>query len=307
VRIGIFDSGLGGLFVARAIAERLPQYDYLYLGDTKRVPYGNRSQATIHAFTGQALDYLFKHDCQLIILACNTASAEALRKSQQEYLPTFYPDRQVLGVVIPTAEAAIESLGLPVQPWSERTRSAEFILQPGSAGFSQPLSTKVEGSGVPTEVGAPSVGVLATASTVESSAYTRELNRCYPGTEVHQVAAPLLVPLVENDGLKYAAPVLDDYLQPMLQANVQSIILGCTHYAALKGMVRERTSAPVISTDEIVPAKLEDYLSRHPEIESKLSRGGSRQYEVTDLTSAYHAMTQRFAGEDLELRLTNIE
>jgi glutamate racemase len=304
VRIGIFDSGLGGLFVARAIAERLPQYDYLYLGDTKRVPYGNRSQATIHAFTGQALDYLFKHDCQLIILACNTASAEALRKSQQEYLPTFYPDRQVLGVVIPTAEAAIESLGLPVQPWSERTRSAESNAYASVAAN----ATTLEGPPrVSAEALTPSVGVLATASTVESGAYTRELNRCYPGTEVHQVAAPLLVPLVENDGLKYAAPVLDDYLQPLLLANVQSIILGCTHYAALKGMVRERTSVPVISTDEIVPAKLEDYLSRHPEIESKLSRGGSRQYEVTDLTSTYASMTQRFAGEDLELHLTNIE
>lgn len=304
MRIGIFDSGLGGLFVARAIAERLPQYDYLYLGDTKRVPYGNRSQATIHAFTGQALDYLFKNDCQLIILACNTASAEALRKSQQEYLPTFYPDRQVLGVVIPTAEAAIESVGLPVQPWSERTRSAEFNAYASVAAN----ATTLEGPPrVAAEALTPRVGVLATASTVESGAYIRELNRCYPGTEVHQVASPLLVPLVENDGLKYAAPVLDDYLEPLLQNQVGSIILGCTHYAALKDMVRQRTGVPVISTDEIVPAKLEDYLSRHPEIESKLGQSGTRNYEVTDLTSTYASMAQRFAGEDLELRLTNIE
>lgn len=105
MRIGVFDSGLGGLAIANAIAERLPQYDYLYLGDTKRVPYGGRSQETIHEFTSQALNYLFENDCQLVILACNTASAEALRKSQQEYLPTHYPDRRVLGVIIPTAEA----------------------------------------------------------------------------------------------------------------------------------------------------------------------------------------------------------
>ncbi|MFY9234686.1 MAG: glutamate racemase [Fimbriimonadaceae bacterium] len=109
MRIGIFDSGLGGLAIAQAIMRRLPEYDYLYLGDTKRVPYGGRSQETIHEFVAQALDHLFTHDCQIVILACNTASAEALRKSQQEYLPVHYPDRRVLGMIIPTAEAAIES------------------------------------------------------------------------------------------------------------------------------------------------------------------------------------------------------
>src|SRR5438045_9584783 len=101
MRIGVFDSGLGGLAIAQAIIRRLPEYDYLYLGDTKRVPYGGRSQATIHEFTSEALTYLFSHDCQLVVVACNTASAEALRKSQQEYLPKFYPDRRVLGVIIP--------------------------------------------------------------------------------------------------------------------------------------------------------------------------------------------------------------
>lgn len=109
MRIGVFDSGLGGLAIAQAIIARLPQYDYLYLGDTKRVPYGGRSQATIHEFTSEALTYLFAHDCQLVILACNTASAEALRKSQQEYLPAHYPERRVLGVVIPAAEAVFET------------------------------------------------------------------------------------------------------------------------------------------------------------------------------------------------------
>src|SRR5579862_238527 len=103
MRIGVFDSGLGALALTQAIIRKLPQYDYLYLGDTKRVPYGGRSQETIHEFTSQALSYLFAHDCQLVILACNTASAEALRKSQQEYLPRHYPDRRVLGMVIPTA------------------------------------------------------------------------------------------------------------------------------------------------------------------------------------------------------------
>ncbi len=109
MKIGIFDSGLGGLAIARAVMERLPEFDYIYLGDTKRVPYGGRSQETIHEFTSQALAFLFERDCELIILACNTASAEALRKSQQEYLPQNYPTRRVLGVIIPTAEAVFEA------------------------------------------------------------------------------------------------------------------------------------------------------------------------------------------------------
>jgi glutamate racemase len=108
MRIGVFDSGLGGLALAQAIIRRLPEYDYLYLGDTKRVPYGGRSQETIHEFVAEALNYLFANDCHLVVLACNTASAEALRKTQQEYLPERYPERRVLGVIIPTAETTLE-------------------------------------------------------------------------------------------------------------------------------------------------------------------------------------------------------
>lgn len=275
MRIGVFDSGLGGLLVAQAIIKRLPQYDYLYLGDTKRVPYGNRSQSTIHEFVGEALDYLFQSDCQLIILACNTASAESLRKSQQEYLPRNYPDRRVLGVVIPMAEAAIEA--------------AEVDLEECQPGFR-----------------AHKIGVIATSSTVESGAYARELNRICPGTAVLQNPTPLLVPLVENDGFKYAGPILDDYLRPLQDRGMESLILGCTHYAALKEQIRERIEVPVISPDEIVPDKLADYLDRHPEIEAKLAKGKSRVYEVTDLTESYHSLARRLAGQDIDLRLVNL-
>jgi len=104
MRIGIFDSGLGGLIITKAIIKKLPKYDYIYLGDTKRVPYGNRSQETIYEFTKQAVDFLFKQNCALIIIACNTASSMALRRIQQEYLPVSYPDRRVLGVIVPTVE-----------------------------------------------------------------------------------------------------------------------------------------------------------------------------------------------------------
>jgi glutamate racemase len=105
MKIGIFDSGLGGLIIARAIRKLMPEYDYVYLGDTKRVPYGNRSHETVFEFTKQGVDYLFrKEDCAIVIIACNTSSARSLRKIQQEYLPNNFPDRNVLGVLIPTAE-----------------------------------------------------------------------------------------------------------------------------------------------------------------------------------------------------------
>ena len=107
MKIGIFDSGLGGLLIAKAIHKALPQYDYVYLGDTKRVPYGNRSHETVYEFTREAVKYLFeKENCMLIVIACNTASARALRKIQQEYLPKHFPERKVLGVLIPAAQEA---------------------------------------------------------------------------------------------------------------------------------------------------------------------------------------------------------
>jgi glutamate racemase len=108
MKIGVFDSGLGGLIITKAIRRKLPQYDYIYLGDTKRLPYGNRDKETIYKYATECIDYLFKHGCELIIVACNTVSVEALRRLQQEYLPEHYPNRRILGVVVPTMEAIAE-------------------------------------------------------------------------------------------------------------------------------------------------------------------------------------------------------
>lgn len=261
MRIGIFDSGLGGLAIASAIMARLPQYDYLYLGDTKRVPYGGRSQETIHEFTSEALTYLFERDCFLVILACNTASAEALRKSQQEYLPSHYPERRVLGVIIPTVEAVAE---------------LDCVKR---------------------------VGVIATRSTVESGAYRRELERQIPGAAVCEIPAPLLVPLIENDGMKYLDQVLADYLGGF---DCEALVLGCTHYCAIKDRARALVSAPVLSQDEIVPERTADYLARHPEIESRLGRSGERLYHVTDLPPGYGDLAQRMAGQALKLERVSL-
>lgn len=244
--------------------DRLPKYDYLYLGDTKRVPYGGRSQETIHEFVSQALSYLFAHDCQLVILACNTASAESLRKSQQEYLPRHFPERRVLGVIIPTVEAVLES-----------------------------------GTG-------RSVGVLATRSTVESGAYVREIHRHAQLTEVEQVAAPLLVPLVENAGLKYLEPVLADYLNSFSR-RPEALILGCTHYCLIKEQVRSMSGVRVFSPDEIVPDKTANYLARHPEMEERLGRAGERLYHVTDFNPGYGEFARLMAGSEIRFEKVSLD
>ena len=260
MKIGIFDSGLGGLFLMRAIADAMPMYDYVYLGDTKNLPYGNRSRDAVYDLTENAADYLFKNDCGLVILACNTASALALRKLQHEYLPVNYPDRKVLGVLIPMAEAAVE-----------RRPSI--------------------------------VGVLGTRGTVESGVFIEEIRKLDSQIEVIQNAAPLLVPLIENDGLEWADPILHAYLAPL--KDVDSLILGCTHYSIIKGLIEKfiDEDISVVCQTDVVPQKLEEYLKRHPEIDEKLDRKSNREFLVTDITKNFKELASEWFGDGIELEL----
>lgn len=257
MKIGIFDSGLGGLIVAHALVRALPEYDYVYLGDTARVPYGNRSQEAIYAFTLEAVERLFAEDCALVVIACNTASAEALRRIQKEYLLAHFPERRVLGVLIPAAEEAV----------------------------------RVSVSG--------RIGILATVGTVASGAYLREIRKLSPEVTIIQAAAPLLVPLIENDTLKYAPPILHDYLSPLLAGSIDTLVLGCTHYPYLLNEIRSIVGdrIAIISQSDIVPAKLADYLVRHPEINRLLSRQGGRRYLLTDIASSTKSVANTLFGE----------
>ena len=161
----------------------------------------------------EAVEFLFRHDCQLIIIACNTASAEALRKIQQEYLPKKYPNRRVLGVIIPTCEVALDN------------RKCQAI------------------------------GVLATESTVKSGSYIREIHKINHQVRVYQQSAPLLVTLIENNGLKWIDPILDEYLKPLLERHIDCLILGCTHYPIIKEEIRKKLDNQILvmSQDEIIP------------------------------------------------------
>ncbi len=269
MKIGVFDSGLGGLFIMRALARELPQYDYVYLGDTQRVPYGNRSPETIYQFLEEAVYFLFKRNCNLIIVACNTASAEALRKIQRQYLPRHYPKRRVLGVIIPTVEEALATV-------SESNTGRVSALR--------------------------RLGVLATTGTVRSGTYVREVRKLNPRAKVFQNAAPLLVPLIENDGLQWADPIVRVYLAPLTRKKVEKIVLGCTHYPALKKTIQKAAGVPVISQDEIIPRKLKDYLKRHPEIDSRLDKKRRRELLVTDITPAYVRLSRKWFGKTAKLK-----
>ncbi len=254
-KIGVFDSGLGGLFIADSIRKRLPAYDYLYLGDTLHLPYGRRSDDAIYDLSEKAMRYLFAQGCELVVMACNTASTAALRKLQQGFLAREFPERRILGVVVPTLEVAIER-------------------------------------------GAHKIGLLATQRTVHSNIYEAELQKINPKVNLVAVASPLLVPMIEDGGRKYLDAVLIDYLKPMKEAGVESVILGCTHYVALKSHVKAILGGvDVISQDDIIPEKLADYLKRHPEMEERLSKGSTFEIHATDTNENFVRNCEELIGE----------
>jgi glutamate racemase len=263
MKIGIFDSGLGGLVIAHSLIKALPQYDYIYLGDTQRVPYGDRPEKEIYRFTTQAVDFLFKKDCQLIIIACNTVFANALRKIQQDYLPNHYPKRRVLGVIIPTAEEA-----------------AKF----------------------------KSIGIIATKSTVRSQTYIRELKKLNKDLTIFQQAAPLLVPLIENNNLKSIRPILKSYLDPLLSKKIKAIILGCTHYPLLKKQISliVGKEIKIINQTDLIPKKIKRYLENHPEIEKVLSKNKKRTFYVTNTNIHYPQITKQLFGKNIKLQIVSL-
>jgi len=256
--IGIFDSGIGGLTVFRSIAEQLPGYDYIYLGDNSRAPYGNRSFKTIHQYTWECVQWLFKQDCPLIILACNTASAKALRTIQQKDMQGLDPSKRVLGVIRPTAEVIGD------------------------------YSTTKE------------IGVLGTTGTVQSESYLIEIQKFFPELKVYQQACPLWVPLVESG--EYEKPGSDFFIKEYLDqimaqsANIDTLLLACTHYPLLQDKIKAHLPAnvSVVAQGDIVAKSLADYLQRHPELEQKISRGGTREFYTTDDTAEFDRHASRF-------------
>jgi len=262
MKVGVFDSGLGGLSVLRELVKTQPEYDYVYLGDNARVPYGGRSTKLVYEFTKKAIDFLMAKNCTLVIIACNTATASALRKIQQEYLPKKYSDRKVLGVVLPAVEAVIEN-----------------------------QSKKV--------------GVIGTYTTIKTKTFVKELKKLSPKIEVFQQACPLLVPIVEEGELGWEGLdlILNKYFINLKKEQIDSLILGCTHYGLIEKNIQKAVgkNVKIISEGKETAKKLKDYFKKHQDIEKKLSKNKTRQYFVTDLNLRYLQMTKLFLGSQLRL------
>ncbi len=270
--IGVFDSGYGGLTILGKFRELLPQYDYLYLGDNARTPYGTRSYEIVYEFTLEAVKKLFELGCPLVILACNTASAKALRSIQQNDLPHLDPTRRVLGVIRPTAEY-----------------------------IGNVTNTR-------------HVGLLATAGTVKSESYPLEIKKIFPDIHVTGVPCPMWVPLVENN--EYSSEGADffvrKYIEMLLNEDPQidTIILGCTHYPLLKDKIRQYTPAHIrlISQGELVAESLKDYLHRHADMNARCSHNGRCKFLTTESVEKFRESASVFLHDtDVNVRSVVLE
>lgn len=262
--IGVFDSGYGGLTVLKEIVSKLPDYDYIYLGDNARAPYGNRSFETVYHYTLDCVKWFFKQGCSLVILACNTASAKALRTIQQNDLPIIAPGKKVLGVIRPTAEV--------IGTFSE-TKNVGVLATAGTvASESYPMEIakffpdlKVHQEACPMWV-----------ALVENGEF-------------------------ENHGADY---FVKKNLHNIFQKGeaIDVILLGCTHYPLLKEKIEEYLPVGVklISQGEIVAESLADYLQRHPEIEALCSKEGIQIHYTTDSTEDFDNKASMFYGQPVK-------
>jgi len=260
--IGVFDSGLGGLTVARELRARLPRENLVYFGDTARVPYGTKSAATVQRFAGQCLRFLLSHRPKLLVVACNTASALALDALKSEFpVP-------VIGVLEPGAQAAV----------------AVARAMPGNGG----AGTRI--------------GLIATEATINSNAYTAAVRRLDPKIHVLARACPLLVPLIEEGRPPTDAVVslvLKEYLQPFMELHVSALILGCTHYPILaEAIAAVLPGVTLIDSARQTALVVSDLLATMPATAAGQSNGTLTCY-VTDQGQRFERLASRFLGQSV--------
>lgn len=263
--IGIFDSGYGGLTIFEKIKELMPQYDYIYLGDNARTPYGNRSFDVVYEYTKQSVEKLFQMNCPLVILACNTASAKALRTIQTKDLPHWNPERRVLGVIRPTVEA-VGNL--------TKTRHVGIL---GTVGTIQSKSYPIEIKKINPDIIVAGKACPLWVPLVENSEYN-------------------------SDGADY---FVQKYLSELLQKDkeIDTIVLACTHYPLLLPKIKQflPEHIQVISQGEIVSESLLNYLQRHPEIEQNLTKNGTRQFFTTESVDKFQKSAALFLHEKVHV------
>ncbi|PPL04630.1 glutamate racemase [Parapedobacter indicus] len=268
--IGIFDSGYGGLTVFREIVAKLPEYDYVYLGDNARVPYGTRSFETVYAYTKECVEKLFAMDCHLVVLACNTASAKALRTIQQQDLPLHSDLRKVLGVIRPTTEVIGNYT---------RTRHIGILATPGT----------VRSASYPIEIHKffPDITV-----------YQQACPLWVPLVENNELDSEGTAYFVESD------------IKRLLQQSpdIDTVILACTHYPLLLPLIK-RFMPPhieVLPQGKLVANSLADYLVKHREVETLCTKNGHIQFFTTDNAVDFEEKTRRFYGQAVKAQELNV-
>lgn len=269
--IGVFDSGYGGLTVLSEIRKLLPQYDYVYLGDNARAPYGNRSFEIVYEFTKQAVKWFFEQNCSLVILACNTASAKALRSIQQKDLPIIAPSKRVLGVIRPTVETV-----------ADVTKTGHIGVF-GTSGTINSQSYNIEIAKLHPQFRVSAEACPMWVPLVENN-------------EFHKSGADYFVKQ-HVDNLLRKDPEID------------TIILGCTHYPLLMDKIKQFLPAGinVISQGKYVAESLKDYLRRHPEMEERCSKNATVTYFTTDSAANFEDLGALFLGEEIAAQKIVIE
>ncbi|MFA8433758.1 MAG: glutamate racemase [Marinifilaceae bacterium] len=264
--IGIFDSGYGGLTILDRIQHELPEYDFIYLGDNARTPYGTRSYDVVYDYTLEAVEQLFSMGCQLVILACNTASAKALRTIQQRDLPKIDASRRVLGVIRPSVEAV-----------GQLTKSGHvgILATPGT----------VRSDSYPLEIAKlfPEITVVQEACPmwvplVENNEY------------------------LSSGGEFFIRKHVENILQK--NSRIDTLILGCTHYPLLETVIRKYLPSEIrlVAQGEIVARSLKDYLNRHPEMDVRCTKGSSLEFYTTEFVENFEEKAGVFLSRDLRAK-----
>lgn len=269
--IGVFDSGYGGLTILNKIREALPEYDYIYLGDNARTPYGTRSFEIVYEFTLQAVNKLFEMGCHLVILACNTASAKALRSIQMNDLPGIDPERRVLGVIRPTVECIgdiTQSRHIGVLATAGTIKSESYPLE------IHKLFPDIQVSGIACPMWVPLV----------------ENNES------------------QNEGADY---FIRKYIDQLLSKDpeIDTMILGCTHYPILLPKIQKYTPKHIriVAQGEYVAESLKDYLSRHPEMNAKCTKNGSCLFYTTEAEEKFVESASSFLNQQIDVKRISLE
>ncbi len=259
--IGVFDSGLGGLSIFKYFLKELPNYNYIYLGDNARLPYGEKSPETVYNYTKEAVDFLFEQGCALVIIACNTASAQALRRLQREYLPKYYPKRRILGMIRPVVEAVV-------------------------------LNNKLKSVGI--------IGTKSTINSNSYVTEIKKLNpnlKIYQQSA--PLLVPLIeAGWLKKPETKM---ILKKYLRPLKLKQIDSLILACTHYSFLyrdiKGIMGKRINIP--NSGEIVADSLKNYIKRHPELDLAVDKQAQTHFYTTDNPNNFKKIAEQYLAQRL--------